>query len=130
MSDETAPLHRRPAGARPPAPDATAGRIALVITTIDDTAAADALTARLLDDGLIACVNRVGPVRSSYRWQGELCHDEEYQLHMKTTAAAADALRAAIERHHPYDCPEVLVLPADSSPAYSEWVHACVETTG
>ena len=102
--------------------------IALVITTLDDPRAADEFSARLLADGLIACVNRVGPVRSSYRWQGELCQDEEYQLHMKTSHERLDDLKDAIERHHPYDCPEVVILSAESSQSYSEWVQQCVQT--
>lgn len=103
--------------------------IALVITTFDDPRSADAFSARLLDDGLVACVNRVGPVTSSYHWQGEVCRDEEYQLHMKTTLERVDDLKAAIERLHPYDCPEVLVLEAGSSQPYSQWVQQCVRTT-
>ena len=102
--------------------------IALVITTLDDPSAADEFSARLLADGLIACANRVGPVRSAYHWQGELCHDEEYQLHMKTGTERLDDLKAAIERYHPYDCPEVVILTAESSQSYSEWVQQCVHT--
>ncbi len=103
--------------------------IALAITTLDDPRAADELSARLLAEELVACVNIVGPVRSAYHWQGELCRDEEYQLHMKTSIDRIDDLRAAIEHYHPYDCPEVVILPAESSQSYSEWVQQCVQTT-
>lgn len=103
--------------------------IALVITTFDDPGAADEFSARLLDDGLIACVNRVGPVTSSYHWQGKVCRDEEYQLHMKTSLERVNDLKTAIERLHPYDCPEVLILQAGSSQSYSQWVKQCVQTT-
>jgi periplasmic divalent cation tolerance protein len=103
--------------------------IALVVTTFDDHIAADEFSARLLDDGLVACVNRIGPVVSSYHWQGEPCRDEEYQLHMKTTPERVAELEAAIDRLHPYECPEVLVLEAGSSQAYSQWVQQCVRTT-
>ncbi|WP_322521974.1 divalent-cation tolerance protein CutA [Guyparkeria halophila] len=103
--------------------------IALVITTLDDPRAADELSARLLADGLVACVNILGPVRSAYHWQGELCRDEEYQLHMKTSLDRIDDLKDAIEQYHPYDCPEVVILPAESSQSYSEWVQQCVQTT-
>lgn len=103
--------------------------IALVITTLDDSHAADEFSARLLDEGLIACVNRVGPVVSAYRWQGKVCRDEEYQLHMKTSLERIDDLKAAIDRLHPYECPEVVILPAESSQSYSEWVQQCVSTS-
>ena len=105
--------------------------IALVITTLDDPDTADELSARLLADRLVACVNIMGPVRSAYHWQGELRQEEEeeYQLHLKTSLERIDELKEAIARHHPYDCPEVLILPAQSSQSYSNWVQQCVQTT-
>ncbi|HER19410.1 MAG: divalent-cation tolerance protein CutA [Halothiobacillaceae bacterium] len=102
--------------------------IALVITTLDDPEVADEFSSRLLTEGLIACANRIGPIHSVYHWQGELCRDEEYQIHMKTRPERLDDLKDAIERHHPYDCPEVLILTAGSSQLYSEWVQQCVQT--
>jgi periplasmic divalent cation tolerance protein len=103
--------------------------IALVITTLDDPSVADEFGARLLAAGLVASVNVVGPVRSAYHWQGELCRDEEYQLHMKTSLDRIDDLKDAIEHYHPSDCPEVVILPAESSQSYSAWVQQCVQTT-
>ena len=86
------------------------------------------LAGMLVDQGLVACVNTV-PVRSCYRWNGEICDEEEHLLIMKTTQDRTGELIAAIKAHHPYLVPEVIVLPvlAGYLP-YLEWVRR--ETKG
>ncbi|KAF0811767.1 Divalent-cation tolerance protein CutA [Andreprevotia sp. IGB-42] len=69
-------------------------------------------------------MNRLSPVLSIYRWDGRVETAEEYPLHIKTTVDACPQLLAWLVAHHPYDVPEIIVLPVtDGLPAYLAWVH-------
>ena len=45
------------------------------------------------------------PVRSIYRWQGEICDDSETLAIIKTTRERFDAMRARLVALHPYEVP-------------------------
>jgi periplasmic divalent cation tolerance protein len=84
---------------------------------------AKALSQSILDARLAACVSRVPGVQSQYWWQGVLETAEETLLMIKTTAVQVDALKAHIQKHHPYETPELLFLAAeDCLEAYGQWV--------
>lgn len=79
----------------------------------------------LVEHRLAACVNLVGGVRSFYRWKGTVEDDAEVQLLIKTEADRLDALEAWLREHHPYDVPELVVLPIERGGAdYLAWVTA------
>ena len=59
---------------------------------------------------------------SIYRWKGSVEQDREQQLLIKTTAGRIDALEARLRELHPYELPEFIVLGAEASEAYAEWV--------
>ena len=103
--------------------DGTDVRVVLVTAPDPDTAAA--LARALVEERLVACVNLVPGVRSIYRWEGQVHDDAEVLLVAKTGAARCDALAARVRDLHPYDLPEVVVLPASGgSRDYLEWVIA------
>lgn len=82
-----------------------------------------ALARTLLEQGVAACVNLVGGVRSLYVWEGAVQDDAETLLVIKT--ARPDALADVIRAHHPYDTPEIVTLDVDeahSDPRYVAWV--------
>ncbi|MEB3300092.1 MAG: divalent-cation tolerance protein CutA [Candidatus Sericytochromatia bacterium] len=84
---------------------------------------AEALARILLEERLTACIQISAPVTSLYRWQGEVVHDREVQLWCKTSDGAADALMARIRALHPYEVPEILLLPVEGGwEAYHAWV--------
>jgi periplasmic divalent cation tolerance protein len=73
-----------------------------------------------------ACVNLV-PVRSVYRWEGEVHEDPEVLLVVKTTTDRAAELEAILAADHPYDVPELVLLePAAVEAKYLAWL--CGET--
>ncbi|AVR90153.1 divalent-cation tolerance protein CutA [Thauera aromatica] len=95
----------------------------IVLTTLPDPAAAQALAATLIEDGLAACVNVLAPCTSVYRWQGKIETATETPLLIKTTAAVYPALEAAIGARHPYELPEIVAVPVERGlPAYLDWV--------
>lgn len=86
----------------------------------------------LVEEGLAACVNLLGPVRSVYVWEGRVQHDTEVTLLVKTTAGAVPAVTARIVALHPYELPEVLALPVavnEGHAQYVAWIAAQVRRT-
>jgi periplasmic divalent cation tolerance protein len=72
---------------------------------------------------LAACVNVHAPMTSIYRWEGKVEEAQEHQLTIKTTASRTADVIARIQELHPYDVPEILVLPvADGGDAYLRWI--------
>lgn len=95
----------------------------MVLTVVDDREVAGAMARSAVDEHLAACTQLEGPVSSTYRWQGELCCEEEWRVVAKTTTAVADALVEHWEAAHPYDVPEVLVVPViGGHEPYLRWV--------
>jgi periplasmic divalent cation tolerance protein len=93
----------------------------LALTTEADPGRAKALAARLLEQGLVACISLL-PVTSLYRWEGKLCDEAEIQLLMKTRLSLLNALEQAVLQHHSYELPEWLTWPVTASEAYGSWV--------
>ena len=80
---------------------------------------------KLLDEGLIACANRMGPVISHFRWDGEIEAREEHPVIFKTSAAKAEAAMARIAKLHRYDVPAIVRLPTEAAYVpFAEWVAA------
>ena len=97
----------------------------IVLTTCGNAADAERIARALLERRLAACVNIVAGVRSLYHWQGRIEDEAELLLVIKTTEAAVEPLKAALEEIHPYDVPELIVLPIeDGAPAYLDWIAA------
>lgn len=93
--------------------------------------AAEKLAQALVSEGLAACVNRVGGVRSTYFWDGRLQDDAEILLIIKTTAGALAPLTDRLRALHPYEVPELIAIPAaGGNEAYLEWVRTGVRTQG
>ena len=108
-------------------PDAPDG-FRIVLTTADSDELADRIARALVDRRLAACVNVVGPVRSIYRWKGEIVSDQERMLVIKTSAERLPEVREAIRELHTYDVPEVLAIAVDDGDrAYLDWLADCVE---
>jgi len=96
----------------------------LIMTTLDDEAAAARLAATLVEQRLAACVQQLD-IQSHYRWQGAVKCDGEVLLLVKTSAEASQAAMRAIEENHAYDVPEIVCVPiADGLPSYLDWVAA------
>lgn len=96
-----------------------------VFCTIDSELRARDLAQVLVDARLAACVQIVGPIHSTYRWEREVESATEWLLLIKTTAERLDALQERIVSDHPYDVPEIVAVPIEAGlPAYLGWVVA------
>src|SRR6188474_261581 len=77
----------------------------------------------LVTEQLAACVNLVGPVRSIYRWKGEISDDSETLAVIKTTRERFDAMKTRLVELHPYEVAEVIALPIEAGHApYLAWI--------
>jgi periplasmic divalent cation tolerance protein len=100
----------------------------IVFVTVAARADGERIAEALVGEQLAACVNVVGPVRSIYRWQGEICRDDEHLLVIKTTRARYAVLEARVKALHSYEVPEVVALPIEMGSAeYVRWIE-CVTT--
>ncbi len=98
------------------------------MTTVTKPEDAARIAEVLLREKLAACVQEMA-IRSRYQWKGEIQCEPELLLLVKTAADRADAAVAAIRKIHPYDLPEIIVLPVIGGLAeYTNWVN--VETRG
>jgi periplasmic divalent cation tolerance protein len=95
----------------------------LVLTTLPDLAAAQALARALVTGRLAACVNIGAPVESMYHWQGEIETSREVPLTIKTSARRYADVEAAIVAAHPYQLPEIIAVPiVRGLPGYLDWI--------
>ena len=91
----------------------------VVFSTCASPEDAERIARRLVEARLAACVNIVPGIRSIYRWQGKVEDAAEQLLVIKSSRAVFPALRAEIEKIHPYEVPEILALPVvDGSEKY------------
>jgi periplasmic divalent cation tolerance protein len=96
--------------------------VTLVLTTLPDPPAAEALARAVLRARLAACATQLSPSRSVYHWEGALEETNEIPLLFKTSVARAFELEKFTSANHPYQTPEILSWSAASSPAYALWV--------
>jgi len=102
-----------------------------VTTTTTSRTAARRLARELVERRLAACVQVIGPIQSTYRWQGRVEVAREWLCLMKTTRARFRQLTAALEASHNYDTPEIVAEPiAVGSRRYLEWLAAAVAPAG
>jgi len=94
-----------------------------VVTTMDRKEDAERIARALVEDRLAACVQLIGPVRSTYWWKGRVETAEEWQCWAKTEAGFYEEVEKAIRAIHPYELPEIVAMPIlRGSPEYLEWL--------
>jgi periplasmic divalent cation tolerance protein len=97
--------------------------VVLVLTTLPADFDAATLSRTLVVERLAACVSVMAPMHSLYWWQGQVESADERQVVIKTTSGQASALEARLQALHPYDVPELLVLPVTGGgQIYLDWV--------
>ncbi|WP_300060976.1 divalent-cation tolerance protein CutA [uncultured Roseobacter sp.] len=84
---------------------------------------ADAISAALIEQRLVACSNRYPPIQSAYTWKGKLEQDEEHPLLLKTRADLAQQAEDAIRALHPYEVPPILRTTVEANADYEAWVY-------
>lgn len=81
------------------------------------------ITRSAVDARLAACGQLVGPITSTYWWEGEVQVEEEYLLLLKTPAERYGDLEAHIRERHGYEVAEIVSVPfEDGLAAYFRWM--------
>ena len=99
-----------------------------VVTTTATQEDARKIAGALVEQRLAGCVQIVGPIESSYRWQGKIETAAEWQCWIKTRHELYDKVEQAIRKLHTYEVPEILAVPivAGSKP-YLRWLDEITE---
>jgi periplasmic divalent cation tolerance protein len=101
-------------------------QVLLSYCTCPDESTASTIAEALVAEELAACANQIPGIRSVYRWQGKIEHDEEVLLIIKTTEERFDALVQRLRELHPYDLPEIIAVQVTHGlPDYLQWVNKC-----
>jgi len=95
----------------------------VVYVTVGSAEEGERLAQALVGERLAACVNRLGPVCSVYRWQGQVERSEEQLLIIKTKRKLFGRLRKRVGELHSYSVPEIIALPIlEGSESYLRWL--------
>ena len=74
---------------------------------------------------LAACINIVPGIESIYEWEGKIQQENEVLGIFKTTREKIDALEIALQDEHPYEVPEIIVMPlVAGAKNYLNWVRS------
>lgn len=94
-----------------------------IITTCPSKAEAEKVATLLVEMRLAACVQVFGPISSAFWWKGKIDRTQEWMCVVKSTADSYDRIETAIRDHHPYEVPEILVMPVIAgNPDYLDWL--------
>jgi periplasmic divalent cation tolerance protein len=98
----------------------------ILYTTWPDAETAEACGRAAVEEKLAACANLLAPMRSIYRWEGEIQVEQETPMLLKTTVSAAARLQELIRRYSSYDVACIIALrtdPHNCNPKYAAWVN-------
>jgi periplasmic divalent cation tolerance protein len=94
-----------------------------ITTTTGKRQDAEQIAAELVSRRLAGCVQIIGPIVSTYRWQGHTETSEEWLCTIKTGREQLAAIQKVIEEIHPYDVPELIATPiVGGSETYLGWL--------
>ncbi|HLP81132.1 MAG TPA: divalent-cation tolerance protein CutA [Nitrosomonas sp.] len=95
----------------------------LIISNFPNKKSAMLCAEALIDQRLAACVNVLSPCASVYHWQGKIESTDEVPILIKTQRQHYDLVEQLIKMMHPYELPEVILVPIQTGlPAYLQWV--------
>lgn len=101
----------------------SANKFAVALVTAPDLTTARALANAALQARLIVCANLIPRIESHYWWREKIASGTEVLLLLKTRKSNLSALEKLILTKHPYDTPELLVLPLSAgSDRYLDWL--------
>lgn len=94
-----------------------------ITTTTPTESAAQTIAHALVERRLAACVQIIGPITSTYRWQEGIETAQEWLCVMKSSKNRYKETEHAILELHSYETPEILVTPVTAGNArYLAWV--------
>ena len=97
--------------------------IVSVYAVFADAEEAERIGRTVVQERLAACINILSPIRSIYRWKGEIETADEVAAILKTSQDSANALMSRVAALHSYDVPCIVTWPIDKVLRnYASWV--------
>jgi periplasmic divalent cation tolerance protein len=94
-----------------------------VTTATERQADAQTIASAVVKGRLAACAQVVGPITSTYWWQGKVETAQEWLCVIKSKAALYEELEGVIQEVHPYKEPEIIATPiTQGSQGYLAWL--------
>ncbi|HYA32716.1 MAG TPA: divalent-cation tolerance protein CutA [Candidatus Bathyarchaeia archaeon] len=76
----------------------------------------------VVEEKLGACAN-IYPIKSVYRWRGNIEEEAECALSIKTKSSLVDKVVARVRQLHSYENPCIISFTIESgSPTYLDWI--------
>ena len=99
-----------------------------VITTTKKKTDAGKIAKILIEEHLAACVQIIGPISSTYFWEGVIEKSEEWLCIIKTRENLYKDLESIIRKNHSYEVPEILAIPViDGNEDYLSWMESTLK---
>lgn len=93
-----------------------------VYTTLPDENITKKIANKLVKERLVACVNYF-PIKSVYRWEGNIEKDDEYAVIMKSKRSLYPVLESRLKELHPYEIPAIVTYKIeDGLDEYLFWI--------
>ncbi|GAB6075875.1 divalent-cation tolerance protein CutA [Desulfurobacterium crinifex] len=94
-----------------------------VFTTTDKKEEAEKITKVLIEKRLAVCVQIVGPIESTYWWNGNIETAKEWLILIKSEKRLYKEIERVIKENHSYQVPEILAVPVTAgNPDYLRWL--------
>jgi periplasmic divalent cation tolerance protein len=100
-----------------------ASELCEVVITAPDPEWLKSFSRKLVEDRLAASAHNFAPVRSVYRWHGEIYERTEGRVSLHTRRSRVPEIVDRAKREHPYELPGVSTRPIDGgNPDYLAWI--------
>ncbi len=94
-----------------------------VFVTVNDRLKAEEIAVELVKAKLAVCAQVLGPIYSTYRWDGRIENSMEWMVFIKTVGDKYPLLETKIKEMHPYEVPEIIAHEIKfGNPAYLNWI--------
>ena len=94
-----------------------------ISTTTEHKEDAQNIARKVVEKRLAACAQVIGPITSTYWWEGKIEEKTEWLCVMKSRNGMTDELEKTITDIHPYEVPEIIGVPiVAGSQNYLEWL--------
>jgi periplasmic divalent cation tolerance protein len=101
----------------------TSKRVMQIQVVHSDRDVLDGIITDLVDQRLIACGQVIGPISSTFFWEGSVQREDEWLALLKTGEGVVADLVARLAELHSYDVPEILVTEVVGGHVpYLDWV--------
>ncbi|MFA7074783.1 MAG: divalent-cation tolerance protein CutA [Endomicrobiaceae bacterium] len=95
-----------------------------VSITAPDKNISKKITATLLKNKLVSCVNIISGIESVYKWKGKINKKKEILLICKSTKSNFKKIISAVKKNHPYEIPEIVCFDIkDGNKDYLKWIN-------